>query len=51
MIARVGGDVGEDGRGVEGRAEVEALAAGEEAGAFRERVGDLGLLLGDGAAR
>ena len=49
MIARVGGDVGEDGRGVEVRAEVEALAAGEEAGALGEGVGDLGLLLGDGA--
>ena len=31
------------------RAEVEALAAGQEAGAFREGVGDVGLLLGDGA--
>ena len=51
MIARVGGDVGEDGRGVEVRAEVEARAAGEEARALGEGVGDLGLLLGDGAAR
>ena len=46
---RVGGDVGEDGRGVEGRTELGAGAAGEEAGAAGEGVGDVGVLLGDRA--